>query len=459
MLGESGVFRGPLLALVLAFLAGACLRSQEQPHAVRYGIAVLEQDMDSTAIPDPLSVDLDEDGTDDLLVLSDTSLHIVLSSGGEFTYTAGGPAFDMATEINGVSIVSFNRDGRYPSIMLATKRETAEDVTEPVLQQSIINSNGRLTLKALSDYPLIAQGLDCALMESTDLPRCFYAGDGARPASWPAGYRHGHSRLIEFDPQGLWQIAMNSEYLSFRDELDAQYAPPSSRNRPDARARTIERLDESLETVDSILAAGWAQASSSVADSVRAINYGLSNRHEIYVRDLTLESGLPWPVEMSMEYSQQLRPHGRWMDGYFMESAAFFDFSGDGRLDLVAVGLHTGIFSAVQDETGGFTSAGYHGRPDEYYRVSTPEVRSGVSLTVPPCVYYGMDLGEASKPDYVECYDAGRNEWYSLSLPGGPYWMRRVPVQFWDRNGDGMIDFAARREDGTWTAFTFVEEK
>jgi len=179
----------------------------------------------------------------------------------------------------------------------------------------------------------------------------------------------------------------------------------------------------------------------------------------IYARDLTGESGLPWPVETSMEYDQQSRPDGRFMDGYFMDSAVFVDFSGDGRLDLVVVGQHSGVFSAVQDTAGGYLMAGFHGRPDEYYQVSGPRVRKGANLSVPPCVYYGLEADQASKPDYIDCYDATTIEWYAVPLPDGPYWMERTPVRFWDMNNDGMIDFAARKDDGTWTAFTFVLER
>jgi len=457
--GESVGFRCLLLASVVSLAVAACSAPDRRSDLGRYRVTTLQRDVDSTIIPNPHSVDLDEDGLNDLLMLSDTSLYIAFGNGSDFTYTVGGSDGDLATQITDLSLVSFDRDGRYPSIVLATKRETSDGRTEPILQQSVINANGRLLLKTLSDYPVIAQGVDCAWIESAGLPWCFFAGDGARPASWPAGYRHGQSRLVELDPQGLWRLAMNSEYLAFRDDLDAQYAPPSSRGRPDARLRTIERLGEPLETVDSILAEGWAGVASSVADSVRAISYGLSDRNRIYARDLTGTVGFPWPVELSMEYDQQRRPHGRWMDGYFMQSSAFVDFSGDGRQDLIAVGLHSGVFSAVQGETGRFVSAGYHGRPDEYYRVSAPKVDRGGHLSVPPCVYYGMDEGEASKPDHVECFDVTENKWYPVDLPGGPYWMKRTPVQFWDLDGDGMIDFAARNEDGTWTAFSFIQDR
>jgi len=81
-------------------------------------------------------------------------------------------------------------------------------------------------------------------------------------------------------------------------------------------------------------------------------------------------------------------------------------------------------------------------------------------LTIPPCVYFGMEKTEeqASRSDYVDCYDQGSDKWYEVTLPEGPYWTEYEPVMFWDMNGDGMVDFAARKEDGSWTALTFLLE-
>ncbi len=64
----------------------------------------------------------------------------------------------------------------------------------------------------------------------------------------------------------------------------------------------------------------------------------------------------------------------------------------------------------------------------------------------------------ARRSDYVDCYDQDSGEWYEVTLPEGPYWTEYEPVMFWDMNDDGMIDFAARREDGSWNLLTFVQE-
>jgi hypothetical protein len=72
-----------------------------------------------------------------------------------------------------------------------------------------------------------------------------------------------------------------------------------------------------------------------------------------------------------------------------------------------------------------------------------------------------MEKEEASyliREDYVECYDRRTNEWYEVPLPGGPYAMELEHVMFWDMNQDGMIDFAVRKEDGSWNLLTFIEE-
>lgn len=453
----------PVVLLMLVWdsliLFGGCAseRGPAESAAARYKVEVLEHGIDPEIIPDRLTADFDDDGQLDRIALTDTSLHVVLISGTEFRYAVGEPPNDMAARINDAKLVSFDRSGQYPSIMLATEGSSPERTYEPILQQAVYNDSGHLTLKTLSDYPLVAKGLDCAWDASADLPVCFYAADGSR--SWPAGPRLGQSRLIEYDPQGLRRLAMNADYLGFRNQV-SQYDGSFQTAHLGARERVLAMRDVTPEAVDSIIASGWAQAAQTLADSVRTIIWGLSDRHTLYCRDLTREYRLPWPVELSYEYDQQRRPNGRWMDGYFMTGAAFIDFSGDGLLDLVAVGQHSGVFSAIKHEDGYFIDAGYRGLPDEYFEVSAPRPPLDAGLTLPPCVYYGMQRrGQpASRSDYLECYDRTREQWYEVTLPEGVYAMEHLPVTFWDINEDGMIDFAAMRDDGSWTSFTFVRE-
>jgi hypothetical protein len=448
-----------VIALICgSLLLGACAseRSPATPTAARYKIEVLEHGIDSQIIPDRFPADFDEDGQVDHLTVTDTSLHVLLSGGGEFRYRVGEPPDDSATLLVDVVLFSFNRDRRYPSIFLATERKTPERWVEPIRQQVVYNDSRRLILKTLSDYPLVGQSLDCAWLDFNDLPVCFYASY--------AGYEGmGMSRVLEIDPRGFWRKAMNSEYWAFRRSV-SHYDSPATKervsrpNRPSASRVVADWGNVELRVADSLLADGWAQAAETHMDSVRTLATGLFDRDRLYCADLAREYRLPWPVEISDAYDQQRRPEGRFMDGFMMLSARFTDFNGDGLLDLVAVGQHSGVFSAVAHKDGYFVAARYHGLPDEYVRVSAPPVPEDVPHPVPPCVYYGMERGQATKPDYVECYDRAEEQWYQLPLPEGSYWMVLEPVVFWDMNDDGMIDLAAKKEDGSWTAFTFVEE-
>jgi hypothetical protein len=437
------------------FLLAACSSEPgpAQSTAGRFKVEVLEHGVDSQMVPEMFSADFDEDGEVDQLTVTDTSLHVLLSGGGEFDYSVGEHPVDpdeSATRLNDVVLFSFNRDGRYPSLLLATEHKIPGEwpTVEPTRQLVVYNDSGRLILKSLNAYPLVGQSLDCAWLDFNDLPVCFYA-------SYAGTADMGLSRLIEIDQEGFWQVATASDLLAFRKQV-SHYDSPLDPDHPSAREAMANRLGD-LKTVDSIIASGWAQAAETYRDSIRAIYWGSADRHSIYCNDLTREFRLPWPVEPSLAYDVQQRPRGRFMDGFMMLSARFTDFNGDELLDLVVVGQHSGVFSAVGHEDGYFAAAGYHGLPDEYVRVSAPPVLEGAKLTVPPCVYHSMQRDQATKPDHVECYDRATEHWYKVELPEGTYWMAWEPVVFWDMNEDGMIDFAARRDDGTWTAFTFVQ--
>jgi hypothetical protein len=411
---------------------------------------VLAHEIDPELVREGSEADLDHDGTIDQVIQTDTSLQVILSTGGGFSYSVSEMAEDSATGLSDWRLLSLNQDGRYPSIILATERDPPGVRPALVHQQLILNDSGRLSLKTFGDYPLNARAVDCAWVESNDLPVCFYASFGPDM---------GRSKLIEVDPQGLRRMATDSAYLNFRNQVSALYDGWVEPGHPSARDHVAAARNVDLETVDSILAMGWAAASRSFVDSVRAIVFGLTDRYQMYSTDLTREYRLPWPVELSRAYDQRRHPQGRWMDGYMMVEATFLDFSGDGLLDLVAVGQHSGVFSAVQHSEGYFVDVGYHGLADEYHEVRAPRVRENPKLTVPPCVLYSMEQDEASRSDYIDCYDRGANEWYEVTLPEGPYWTEYEPVHFQDINADGMIDFVTRRDDGTWVAFTFVSEE
>lgn len=116
------------------------------------------------------------------------------------------------------------------------------------------------------------------------------------------------------------------------------------------------------------------------------------------------------------------------------------------RVELLAANVDPSIIpdrlNADFDEDATFINTKYHGLPDEYVRVSGPSLLAGKNLTVPPCVYQGMQKEEASREEYVECYDRMTNDWYEVPFPDGPYSMELDHVMFWDMNQDGMIDFA-----------------
>ena len=416
----------------------------------QYRAEVLEADVDTSIIPDRLKADFDDDGEIDPVIWSPKSLEVRLSSGGNFRYAVGDISEDAATRLNDVKVFSLNRDGSYPSIFMAVERRTPERWAEPIRQRIVFNDSGRLILKSLSDFPLVGQSLDCVRIGSNDLPVCFYA-------SYAGTAEMGFSRLIELDPEGIWLLAHNSEYLAFRN-LVGRYDGWYKEDHPGAKEQILAMRDTNRETIDSLLAEGWMEAAKTFRDEVRALSFGLSDQQLIYCNDITRKYELPWPVQLSLSYDQQDSSDGRWMDGYMMFGALFTDFTGDGLQDLVVVGQHSAIFSAVQTKDGTFAHAKYHGLPDEYVRVSGPKLANGENLTVPPCVYYGMQKKQASKEEYIECYDRTTHDWYEVSLPDGPYAMELEHVVFWDMNQDGMIDFAAQRDDGSWNLLTFIPE-
>lgn len=426
---------------------------------IRYRVEVLAVNVDPSIIPDRLNADFDEDGEIDQVIWFPTSLEVRLSGGDIFHYAVGDMAEDYppsqqelnsATRLNDVKVFSLNRDGSYPSILMAVERKTPERWVEPILQRIVFNDDGHLVLKRLNNFPLVGQSLDCAWLASSKLPVCFYA-------SYAGAAGMGLSRLIEIDPKGFWSIAHNSDYLAFRNRM-SRYDGWFQEDHPSAKEVILSMRDTDPETIDSLLAEGWTNAAKTFRDEVRSLAFGLRDQHFICCNDITREYGLPWPVQLSPVYDQQEPSLGRWMDGFMMLGALFTDFTGDGLLDLVVVGQHSAVFSAVQDKTGAFINAKYHGLPDEYASVSGPRLLAEENLTVPPCVYYGMETKQASREEYMECYDRMTNEWYEVSLPGGPYAMVLEHVMFWDSNQDGMIDFAVRKEDGSWNLLTFVQE-
>jgi len=488
----------------LLFAACADERGPAESTSGRYKVQVLEHGIDPQIIPDRFAADFDGDGEIDRVTVNDSAVTVVLTGGGEFNYSVREPG-DESPAIDDAKVFSLRPDGKFPSIVLATCPRPHHG-KEPVNQHLVYNDGGRLVHKRQGAYPgtnmfqslyaykMRALGLDCAWLKSNDLPVCFFA-------SMEDGYL-GVSRLIELDTEGYVRLATDPAFrahhtnriqkrweqhrryaedpegLSARDWLKPYRVDSATLDRvlpdylpgPDAsvsdtllaaldwlsqadpreQARAYLWMDG--EVFDSILAESDVQEPHSAADFVLAVGLSRLDREAVFSHDVTREYRLPWPAQ---------RGHtGPNIDGIAMVDAVFLDFSGDGLLDLVVVGQHSRPFSAIQHPDGYFINAEYHATRDEYVRVYAPKAGENTEVTVPPCVYFGMEKTweEAWRSDYLDCYDQALGEWYDVTLPGGPYWTEHDPVMFWDMNDDGMIDFAARKEDGSWTSFTFVEE-
>jgi hypothetical protein len=316
-----------LLGGLVLLTIGCASRDTAVPHLPqRYRLEPLAVDLDSALLRESESADFDGDGTPDQIIQSYDSVQIVMSGGGRYRYSVRDMAEDSATGVTGSSVLSFNRDGSYPSLVLATERDPPGDRPALVHQQMIFNDRGHLSLKTLGDYPINARDVDCAWLKTNDLPVCFYASYGPDL---------GRTKLIELDPDGLREMAADTAYLNLRYRISGLYDGWLRPGHPGARQQAMAwggARGASLETVDSIVAADWADAADSFVDSVRAIALGLVDRYQMYSTDITREYRLPWPVETSRAYDRERHPRGHWMDGYYMVGSVFLDFTGDGLL-------------------------------------------------------------------------------------------------------------------------------
>jgi hypothetical protein len=455
------LFLALFVAGAVALTTVACGGPDLPGGAGRYRVAVLAHGIDPTTIPERYAADFDEDGQVDQLVVTDTSLQVLTSGGEEFSYVVGEPPWDPGEKIGDVRIFSFNRDGSYPSIVVATRKQEPGVWGTPATQKVVINEHGTLGLRSLWRYVVPAVSVDCAWIVSNDLPVCFYATYAVRPSGW------GLSGLVEIDVDG-WRNLLGdsaarghvSRHLARRERFRDQTITREL-------VRSIWRLE--AQEFDNILAAWDLPASASVVE----VHQVMMGAHQedlqlIFSKDLTRDYRLPFPA---------LWPPYRLgaEDGLSLMGVRFFDFSGDGLRDLVAVGSHSRVFSAIQHEEGYFADAGYHSLRQEFLGVWAPQAPSGSGLVTPPCLYYVLERNQTWRSsDYLGCYDRAMNEWYEVELPEGVYFMdtaqsgsglqgveslsQRHYVPFWDMDEDGVIDFAARRDDGTWTAFTFVHE-
>jgi hypothetical protein len=527
-----------------SLLMNACAseRGPAESTESRYTVEVLQHNIDPSIIPDRFAADFDEDGQLDRLVVTDTSLSVLLSSGGEFKYVMGQAQWDSGKWIEDIEIISLRPDRKYPSIVLATHDyEPDGDWGIPSIQLVVVNDRGFLNVRRLHELSIPAVSVDCAWIESNDLPVCFYGAYIVSGVPWGLsalieidveGWRHLQSdslararasrdvagreetlrrwatdsstRALRRKQQDLWAelgwvpAATGSPSAwemtrTFMDKqtfnhLAASRVPPEAVSADDTSAAVTSAFLEQygprdfvrnywLRTMEaqeyhSILTAWQVPESASAVDvQVAMLGAWQEKRQWVYSKDITREYQLPWPVP----WPQYWLGTG---DGLFMYGVQFFDFSGDGLLDLVAAGLHNRVFSAIQRPDGYFVDAGFHSSKDEYLGVWAPSATSGAEPTTPPCVFLALKrLTTGTPSDIIRCYDRASEQWYEVPFPEGNYFALEMgPAQdgseyqgtggsqlglhvpFFDMNEDGMIDFVARKEEGNWTAFAFVEQ-
>jgi len=179
--------------------------------------------------------------------------------------------------------------------------------------------------------------------------------------------------------------------------------------------------------------------------------------------DITRRYKLPYPVGRTQYDST----------GFFQMGVVFIDFNRDDLKDLVITGQHSRFLAATQQTDHTFKSK-YYGFEQEHIKISAPRYSyRNDHVVVPPCIYFAMENGKEGKStDFVQCYNAKKRYFYNLPLnmvttekgvdPNGDYLMMYTEVIFWDHNGDGMMDFAAKRVDPKtkkekWTLFSFNE--
>jgi hypothetical protein len=536
----------PVLIAVIcgSLLLEACASERVPADSMgsRYTVEVLQHSIDPEIIPERFAADFDEDGQIDRLVVTDTSLNVFLSSGDEFNYEVGQAQWDSGKWIEDIEIISLRPDRRYPSIVLATHDyEPDGDWGIPSIQLLVVNDRGSLSVRRLHELSLPAVSVDCAWIESNDLPVCFYGAYVVSGVSWGLsalieidveGWRHlqsdslararaardvagreetlrrwatdSRARALRRKQQRLWAELgwipaatgnpsaweLTQPFMGRRtfDQLAASHVPPEAASADDTSAAVTRAFLEQYgprdfvrsswlgaiddQEYDSILISWQVPESASAVDVQVALLGAWQEKFDwVYSKDIMREYRLPWPVP----WPQYWRGTG---DGLLIYGVQFFDFTGDGLLDLVAAGLHNRAFSAIQHPDGYFVDAGFHSSKDEYLGVWAPSTTPGAEATTPPCVFLALKrLTTGAPSDIIRCYDRASMKWYEVPFPEGGYFALEMgPAQdgteyqgtggtqlmlhvpFWDMNEDGMIDFAARKEDGSWTAFTFVEE-
>jgi hypothetical protein len=171
--------------------------------------------------------------------------------------------------------------------------------------------------------------------------------------------------------------------------------------------------------------------------------------------DITSEAGLPYPMSIN--------PNWQWFEyppGSQLDSAAFYDFNGDGLPDLLLGSPHNLLVRAFSQPNGQMSWAAMPFTEGQYQRVFAPlkmdswlESDGSTDLSpslMPPCAYLALRTDDVN-PDRFRCYDRIDGAWYELTLPfendADKRFSANRAVRFWDR--DGRIVFAARNKSGS----------
>jgi len=130
-----------------------------------------------------------------------------------------------------------------------------------------------------------------------------------------------------------------------------------------------------------------------------------------------------------------------YLDGgtYYLMKGVWTDWSGDGRLDIYAVGQHAKIYALRQQPSG------YYNNNKKYWVNPGGEYIHTVALT-PACLYNSMEFGG----DFVHCYS--ESGWDRLKLPEGPYKSGQGGVWSWQIELETF--FAAKHlKTNSWRLF------
>jgi len=200
------------LLLLLAFVAPPQERLREVSPCGRYFLHLEQAGVPENYPLPTIRADFDNDGVDDIITPSTTFFYfymLTVRSGATgallLTASSGSDGF------NGYSIVSFNADGSYPSIVFASYRYDPNVPTgfAPTAQKIAINNAGVFTILTLP-VSLVGRDVSCTRnFPGRTNPVCFFA------SYYDYGQGAGTSKLIEVRPDGTALDITQSAGLPF----------------------------------------------------------------------------------------------------------------------------------------------------------------------------------------------------------------------------------------------------